>query len=86
MRNFVIDTIELTTTPKPLAGSSCVATVTLIASTAAKDGSGITLSAGGKDADLPPGVPVRFEQVDISLLSATGKEGDTLAVLGHSAD
>jgi hypothetical protein len=76
--------MDLGTAPKPIADGRLIATVTLVASTAAKDGSGITLSAGGKDSELLPGIPVRFERVDLSKISASGKSGDSLSIFGHT--
>ncbi len=86
MRNIVTDTMALTNEPKPLAGARLIATVTLIASTAAKDGSTIAISGGTKDAQLPPGIPVRLVRVDLSQIQAAGKEGDSLAIIGHTED
>lgn len=86
MRNIVTDTLDLGTTAKPLASSRLIATVTLIASTAEKDGSTIAISGGTKDAQLPPGIPVRLVRVDLSQIQAAGKEGDTLAIIGHTED
>jgi hypothetical protein len=83
VRNIVIDSLDLDNSLKPLAGSKVIATVTLIASTS---GTAITLSGGGKDAALPSGIPVRFERVDLSQISATGKSGDSLSILGHTVD
>lgn len=86
MRNMVIDTIALGTDPKPIGSVKLIASVTLIATTVAKDGSGITLSAGSKQAVLLPGIPIRFERVDLSQILAAGKDGDTLAIFGHTVD
>ena len=86
MRNIITDTLDLGSSAKPLAGSRIVATVTLIASTAAKDSSTIAISGGTKDAQLPPGIPVRLVRVDLSQISAAGKEGDSLAIIGHTED
>ena len=86
MRNIITDTLDLGNAAKPLASSRLIATVTLIASTAAKDGSTIAISGGAKDAQLPPGIPVRLVRVDLSQVLAAGKDGDTLAIIGHTED
>jgi hypothetical protein len=86
VRNIVTDTLDLGTDPKPLAGARLIATVTLIAATAAKDGSTIGISGGNKEAQLPPGIPVRLVRVDLSQILAAGKEGDSLAIIGHTED
>ena len=85
MRNAIIFKVDLDGGDKPLSATKLVATFTLTASH--KNTQDLLLSDGkGNEALLSPGVQCYFERVNLADLLVKSKGGETVFVVGHSAE
>lgn len=84
MRNIVILKVDLDAVDKPLSATPLVATFRLTA--AHTNTQAATLSDGkGNEVSIPPGVQYQFERVNLSSLWARSKAGESIFVVGHTA-
>lgn len=85
MRNLITLKVDLDNAYVPMAGTSVVATFTLTAShTNTQDA--ILEGTDGKEIPVAPGTQYYFERVDLSKIKAKSKAGESMFVIGHSAE
>lgn len=85
MRNAIIFKFNLDAGDKPLSATKLVATFTLTASH--KNTQDLLLSDGKTDPiDVAPGTQYYFERVNLADLLVKSKGGETVYVVGHSAE
>jgi len=85
VRNAIIFKVDLDGGDKPLSAAKLVATFTLTASH--KNTQDLLLSDGKTDPiDVAPGTQYYFERVNLADLLVKSKGGETVFVVGHSAE
>ena len=85
MRNAIIFKVDLDGGDKPLSATKLVATFTLTASH--KNTQDLLLSDGKTDPnEVAPGTQYYFERVNLADLLVKSKGGETVFVVGHSAE
>ncbi len=85
MRNLITLKVDLDNGYVPMFGTSVVATFTLTAAhTNTQDA--ILEGTDGKEIPIPPGTQYYFERVDLSKVKAKSKAGESMFVVGHSAE
>ena len=85
MRNDIIFKFNLDAGDKPLSATKLVATFTLTASH--KNTQDLLLSDGKTDPiDVAPGTQYYFERVNLADILVKSKGGETVFVVGHSAE
>ena len=85
MRNAIIFKVDLDGGDKPLWATKLVATFTLTASH--KNTQDLLLSDGKTDPiEVAPGTQYYFERVNLADLLVKSKGGETVFVVGHSAE
>jgi hypothetical protein len=85
VRNAIIFKVDLDGGDKPLSATNLVATFTLTASH--KNTQDLLLSDGKTDPiDVAPGTQYYFERVNLADLLVKSKGGETVYVVGHSAE
>ena len=85
MRNAIIFKVDLDGGDKSLSATKLVATFTLTASH--KNTQDLLLSDGKTDPiDVAPGTQYYFERVNLADLLVKSKGGETVFVVGHSAE
>lgn len=85
MRNLVTFKVDLDSGYVPMSPTSLIATFTLAAAhTNTQDA--ILEGTDGKEIPVAPGTQYYFERVDLSKIKAKSKAGESMFVVGHSAD
>ncbi|GJQ30438.1 MAG: hypothetical protein HBSAPP03_23220 [Phycisphaerae bacterium] len=85
MRNLITLKVDLDNAYVPMSGTSVVATFTLAAAhTNTQDA--ILEGTDGKEIPVAPGTQYYFERVDLSKVKVKSKAGESMLVVGHSAE
>jgi len=85
VRNAIIFKVDLDGGDKPLSATTLVATFTLTASH--KNTQDLLLSDGKTDPiEVAPGTQYYFERVNLADVLVKSKGGETVFVVGHSAE
>ena len=85
MRNLITLKVDLESGYVPMSGTSVIATFTLTAAhTNTQDA--ILEGTDGKEIPVAPGTQYYFERVDLSKIKVKSKAGESMFVVGHSAE
>ncbi|MCC6425711.1 MAG: hypothetical protein IT435_02700 [Phycisphaerales bacterium] len=85
MRNLITLKVDLDSGYVPMFATPVVAIFTLMAAhTNTQDA--ILEGTDGKEIPVAPGTQYYFERVDLSKVKVKGKAGESMFVVGHSAD
>ena len=85
MRNLIALKVDLDTAYVPMSGTSVIATFTLTAAhTNTQDA--VLGGTDGKEIPVAPGTQYYFERVDLSKIKVKSKAGESMFVVGHSAE
>jgi hypothetical protein len=84
VRNLITLKVDLESGYVPMSGTSVIATFTLTAAhTNTQDA---IEGTDGKEIPVAPGTQYYFERVDLSKVKVKSKAGESMFVVGHSAE